>query len=128
MNEHPFMKHLLLALGAQPWCRVWRQNVGKVLVRDDHGRPLRQFDAGPPPGVADISGFVRPDGWRLEVEVKADGGERRREQRAFERVALAGGVVYVLVEYSELETLEQNVARAVDCVREAIRERRKRAA
>ncbi|WP_394825049.1 hypothetical protein [Pendulispora albinea] len=128
MDEHPFMKALLLALGSQPWCRVWRQNCGGVLVRDARGRVQRRFDAGPPAGVADISGFTRPDGWRLEIEVKAAGGRRAPNQIRFAELARANGVVHVFVEYDEELSLAQNVERAVELVQQAITERRARAA
>lgn len=127
-DEIPFMKELLLALGSQPWCRCWRQNVGSVVRRDDRGRVLGMFHAGPPNGVADISGFVRPEGWRLEVEVKADGGRRRKEQIAFSGVAGAGGVVYVIVEFDESADMATNVAAGVLLVELAISDRRRRAA
>lgn len=126
VDEHPYMQHLLLALGALPWCRVWRQNTGKVLVRDERGNPLRTFNAGPPPGAADISGLVRPDGYRLEVETKAEDGDLRKEQEKWRDMIIAGGGVYVVSQYDESIDMPENVRLGVSRVFHAVTERRAR--
>ncbi len=124
MTEAEFMRRLMLALGRRPDMRIWRQNVGSVPVRDDRGRIVRVFHAGVPKGAADISGFVRPEGWRLEIEVKGPGGELRPEQETFARLVTAGGCVYALAAYQERLSLAENLAVGVRAVEEAIAKRR----
>ena len=124
MTEAEFMRRLMLALGRRPDMRIWRQNVGSVPVRDADGRVLRVFHTGVPKGAADISGYVRPEGWRLEIEVKGPGGERRPEQETFARLVTAGGCVYALVGYDAQLSLAENLALGVRAVEEAIAKRR----
>lgn len=126
MSEHElaFMKRLLLALGRHPSLRVWRQNVGHVPIRDARGGVTRVFNAGPPVGAADLSGYVRPEGWRLEIEVKGDATPLRREQEIFARNVTAGGCVYVLVRHDAKQSVEDNLKTAVSDVERAIARRR----
>ena len=123
-HELAFMKRLLLALGRHPSLRVWRQNVGHVPIRDERGRVVRVFNAGPPIGAADLSGYVRPEGWRLEIEVKGDATPLRHEQEIFARNVTAGGCVYVLVRYDADRALDANLSAAVSEVEGAIARRR----
>jgi hypothetical protein len=125
-TEHEFMRRLMLALGRRRDMRVWRQNVGSIAIRDESGRIVRVFHAGPPKGAADLSGYVRPEGWRLEVEIKGPDGEVRPEQEVFARNVIAGGCVYVLVAYDNAESMNANVTAAVQEIEAAIRKRRDR--
>lgn len=118
--ELEYMRQLMLALGTHHDVRIWRQNCGQIPVRDHTGKVLRVFDAGPPNGAADISGFVRPEGWRLEIETKAAKGKPSKAQQIFARNVAAGGCVYVLVGYEADRTVEENVHCAVDQVERAI--------
>ncbi len=127
-GEIDFMHRLMLALGRKPDVRIWRQNVGSVPVRDDRGRIVRVFRAGAPKGAADITGYVRPDGWRLEIEVKGPGGSRSPQQETFARLVTQGGCVYALVAYDASRSTSDNVAAGVRVVETAIAERRRRAA
>ena len=120
------MRRLMLALGRRPDMRIWRQNVGSVPVRDDQGRIVRVFHTGVPKGAADISGYVRPEGWRLEIEVKGPGGELRPEQETFARLVTGGGCVYALAAYDDRQSLTENIALGVRVVDEAIAKRRAR--
>jgi hypothetical protein len=114
--ELPFMRHVLLALGARPELRVWRQNCGQIPVRDRTGKVVRVFYPGPPNGAADLSGIVFDSGKRLEIELKAADGKRSPEQvRWAEFIQRAGGV-YVLLTYDTSLDLDANVAAAVDAV------------
>lgn len=122
------MHRLMLALGRRPDVRIWRQNVGSVPVRDEHGRVMRVFRAGAPKGAADVTGYVRPEGWRLEVEVKGPGGVRSPQQESFARLVIQGGCVYALVVYDPTSSTSYNVAAGVRLVEAAIAERRRRAA
>jgi hypothetical protein len=123
--ETAFMRRLLLALGRRADMRIWRQNVGTVPVRDRTGRTQRVFSSGVPKGAADLSGYVRPEGWRLEIEVKGPGGRRSPEQETFARLVTAGGCVYALVAYDTAHAMADNVARGVRAVEAAIAIRRR---
>jgi hypothetical protein len=125
-SENEFMRRLMLALGRRQDMRLWRQNVGTVLIRDEHGRVLRAFHTGVPNGAADLSGYVRPEGWRLEIEAKGPGGEVSPEQAAFARTVAAGGCVYALVTYDEAQSMNANIADAIREIEAAIRKRRNR--
>lgn len=123
-DELEFQGELMLALGARPDMRVWRQNVGSVPVRNEHGRILRVFHAGPPTGASDISGIVRPEGWRLELEMKSATGERSPAQERWADMIIRGGGVYALLAYDADLSLAENVAAAVVAVEAAIARRR----
>jgi hypothetical protein len=86
------------------------------------------FHAGAPNGAADISGYVRPEGWRLEIEVKGPGGVRTPEQERFARLVTQGGCVYAFVAYDAERSMSENVAAGVRLVEATIAERRRRAA
>jgi hypothetical protein len=124
MTEQEFMRRLMLALGRRPDLRIWRQNVGSIPVRDAAGRIVRVFHSGIPKGAADISGFVRPEGWRFELEIKGADTPMTPEQEQFARLLHDGGCVVARVRYDELRTLAANVAAGVRIVDAAIRARR----
>ena len=123
-NEIEFMKRVMLALGSGQSIRLWRQNVGQVPVRDHSGKVLSIFDAGPPNGAADISGVVIPEGWRLEIEVKAAKGKRSKDQEQWAENVERWGCVYVLVDYDPALDIEANVELAQRKVRHTIEKRR----
>jgi hypothetical protein len=122
------MRRLMLALGRRPDMRIWRQNVGSIPVRDEQGRVVRVFHTGVPKGAADISGYVRPEGWRLEIEVKGPGGTRTPQQETFARLVTQGGCVYALATFDAGHSMAENVAAGVRLVEAALAERRRRAA
>lgn len=124
MSEFAFQQRLLLALGRRRDMVVYRQNVGTVLVRDSRGKVQRTFRAGPPRGASDISGIVRPEGWRLEIECKAPTGKRSKEQERWAGMVEAAGGVYALVTGGDDDA---SIARAVADIEAAIRKRRERA-
>jgi hypothetical protein len=113
MDEIPFMRHLLLALGLRPELRIWRQNTGKVPVRDRRGKIVRVFDPGVPNGAADISGIVRKSGRRIEIETKAADGEQEPDQENWQRMIESFGGIYVLITYDESRSLDENLTAAV---------------
>lgn len=128
VTEGEFMRRLMLALGRRPDMRIWRQNVGAIPIRDHEGRVLRVFRAGAPNGAADVTGYVRPEGWRLEIEVKGPGGIRSPAQENFARLVAAGGCVYALITFDPTRSMAENVAAGVRLVEAALAERRRRAA
>ncbi len=123
--ESEFQSHLLVALNAAGRdTRVWRQNAGKMQVRQRDGSS-RWIELAPK-GSADLTGIVRPEGWRLEVEVKGFKTAVKKHQVARSRFIEAFGGVSLKIRYDEEETLEQNVERGVQMVDDAIGKRRGR--
>lgn len=122
--EQSYLKTLMLALGLRKDLRIWRQNVGTVEVVK-RGKIVGIFDAGPPPGAADISGIVGPEGWRLEIETKASKTISRETQEAWEKMILKHGGVYVRVRYNENQTMEENISRTIKEIEEGIGRRRR---
>lgn len=124
VEELDFQGHVMLAAGALRDFRIHRQNVGSVAVRSRTGKVLRVFHAGPPVGASDLSGIVRPEGWRLEIELKSATGVRSPAQiRWADHIREFGGV-YVLIAFDEQLSLGANVDAAVAAIHEAIRRRR----
>ncbi len=118
------MRSLLLALGSRSDVRLWRQNVGRIPLRNESGDMARVFHAGPPRGAADLSGIIRPEGWRLEVEVKAAGGTRTHEQVRWAEFIRSSGGVYLLAQLDPELTTQDNVGRVVAALDAALRGRR----
>jgi len=123
-DELEFQDALRLRLGAHPSLRWWRQNTGSVPVRNQAGRVIRYFHAGPPTGAADLSGIVRPEGYRLEVELKSATGTRSAEQIRWADFIIESGGVYALVTYDADLSLADNVERASAIILAAIDARR----
>jgi hypothetical protein len=79
-DAHSELVHdILLALGALPDARIWRNSVGAARPLHNPARVLR-FGLK---GSADISGIVLPFGRRLEIEAKTGSGQPSKEQRSF---------------------------------------------
>lgn len=110
--EMEFMQLLILGLGAQPWCRCWRQNTGQVEVRDARGAVRGVFRAGPPTGAADVSGLVA-GGRRLEIECKAADGARTVEQERWAAMVARFGGLYLLAQLRPDEPVAEAVVRVV---------------
>lgn len=88
-DESALIRAVLLAVGARPDLRVWRQNTGAA--RLPSGRIVR-FGI---PGAADISGILR-GGRRLEIECKSRDGRLSALQERFCRVIQHHGGLYIL--------------------------------
>ncbi len=127
-DELEFQAAFMLAIGRRNDIRIWRQNTGSVPVRNTSGIVLRYFHAGPPTGAADLSGIVRPEGWRLEIEMKSATGTRSVEQTRWADMIVAAGGVYALIAYDATASPALNVERGVAIVLDAIDRRRRRAA
>lgn len=93
-RERLVQNEILRAYGTRPDMRLWRANVGVGKYLDRATGTLRVVRYGVP-GQADLSGIL-PGGVRLEIEVKAPGGQQSDEQRNFERMVRRFGGVYVL--------------------------------
>jgi hypothetical protein len=122
--ENDFRKMMIVALAHLPGVRVWPQNVGTIPVRNERGVLIRMFDPGPPVGVADISGVVAPEGYRLEVELKSSTYERSPEQITWAAFCETSGMVYALYRYDPKLTRAQNVLAGAMEVSDAIERRR----
>ncbi len=127
-DEAEFMRALMIAWGARREFTFWRQNCGSVVVRDRQGAPLRQFDAGPAMGAADLIGFCHGDGLHFEVEVKGHRTKLSRAQETRAKFVREAGAVYYVARYDEMRGLELSVALATRELLAAIEERRARKA
>ncbi|WP_147661046.1 VRR-NUC domain-containing protein, partial [Lacticaseibacillus saniviri] len=76
-SEHAIQSEIMIAV-SRAGCTIIRTNVGKV--RTDTGR---MFDAGPPKGWPDLTGFRHSDGKLILIEVKNETGRLRPEQKKF---------------------------------------------
>lgn len=77
-----------MALSARG-CVIIRTNTGKVMTRD--GRP---FNAGPPNGWPDLTGFVKATGQIILIEVKNQRGRLRDDQKRFAKMIAKYPVLY----------------------------------
>lgn len=119
MSESTFQKRLMIALSRVPGVRVWRQNTGGVTFRDAKTGSVRRFDAGPPKGAADVSGIVKPHGWRIEIECKAVRGRLSKEQRVWRDFIVASGGIYLLAsERDGVDAVVESVRSAVEARKE----------
>jgi hypothetical protein len=92
LSEQAIQHDILASFGALPWLRIWRSNTGLA-------RPINRPEAVVRFGVkgsADISGILRRDGRRLEIEVKAHRGRQTVEQLAYQAMITRMGGLYVL--------------------------------
>lgn len=89
-SESQLLAQILLALGRDPRCLVWRNNTGAL--PDQRGRVIRFGLVG----SADILGCLRPSGRFLAIEVKAANGHQSIAQKNFQRVITQAGGVYIL--------------------------------
>jgi hypothetical protein len=90
LSERALQTQILIKFGCRPGLRLWRQNSGLLWAKD--GRRVRATVIG----AADISGILRRDGRRLEIEVKSPTGRQSPEQKAFQAMIEAFGGKYIL--------------------------------
>lgn len=104
MRERPeaLIQHeILKSWGCHPRLRIARMNVGVGWFAA--GRPARKSDAGAYPvrfgvkGCADICGILAPTGRMLMIEVKAEEGTQRPEQKAMQAMITKHGGAYFVV-------------------------------
>jgi len=92
VKESGFSNRLRSVLWKIPGLTVWRQNSGKMMVRDEETGIKRRFD-GAPKGAADITGILAPEGIRVEIEANGKRGKMRPEQIQWAvRIQNAGGL------------------------------------
>jgi len=100
MKEKRLQNEILRAFGTKRWMRLWRANTGVAQI----GSRVVRFGV---PGQADLTGIL-PDGRRLEIEVKSDGGRQTEDQSNFQRMIERFGGVYVLAR--SVEDVERALA------------------
>lgn len=79
----------MIALGSQPWIRIWRQNSGKFCGYG--GTHI----VGAPKGAADIVGILQ-GGRHIEIECKTTMGTLSVEQAKWREMIRAMGGIYVV--------------------------------
>ena len=72
--EHRIQNEIRLALADS--CVIIRTNTGKVVTKDG-----RIFEAGPPVGWPDLTGYRRSDGRMVMIEVKTPTGRLSKIQK-----------------------------------------------
>lgn len=123
MLEQEFQQRFRTAVtDAQPKLplRIWRQPAGRIAAKRGG------YVECAPVGAADLSGIVKPEGWRIEVEMKAATTAESNEQGPWaEFIRESGGIAFQL-RYDEALSMEENLARSVEALRAAIHLRRGR--
>jgi len=93
-NHNELVKKTLVYIHSQGLGRFWPNNTGKV--RSEAGRWIQFGFKGSP----DIIGFNK-SGRFVGLEIKTGKAIQGREQKAFERVSLDHGCVYLVVRGEE---------------------------
>lgn len=93
-TESRLVAAILLAWGAHPRVRLWRQNSGLLWAPDGNGGVRRVRAAVP--GAPDLAGLLAPAGTYLGIECKTAVGRQSPEQRAFEAMLTKFGGIYIL--------------------------------
>jgi len=112
--EREVQNAVMLHVGARPFLRIWRQNVGVAVPIGVVHRAARLLDQGKiaeakqalararvvrfgAKGAADLTGGLAC-GVRLELEVKRPGGKQSPDQVLFQRVMNNLGCLYAVVD------------------------------
>ena len=93
MSEAQIQAKILLAFGATPHMRIWRNNSG-LLWAPGPGGTMRRVRASAE-GAPDIIGLLR-GGLFLGIEVKAERGRQDPAQVAFQKMIETMGGLYIL--------------------------------
>lgn len=125
ITEGVYQSFLWVKIGARPDTRLWRQNSGTAVIQGTNGP--RGFK-GAPKGAADLSGIVRPEGRRLEIEVKgpdyAPNKARDADQKAWRELIESFGGIYIFARYDKGLSLHENVLRVDRELTAAIEQKR----
>jgi hypothetical protein len=77
---------------------VWSQEAVTFVIRDEETRDVEYVKrAGPPKGAADITGIIKPEGWRLEIECKIGSRKRSPQQDRWGEFVQSFGGIYILL-------------------------------
>lgn len=110
-SEQEWMSALLLVVPRVMRVRLFRQVPGGRRVAGGG------FMRGAPVGAADLTGWCRGSGRRVEMECKY-AGRVTAEQERWIATASGDGVVALVARYEPAETLRANLARVVDALRQ----------
>lgn len=113
-SEQEWMSALLLVVPRVVRVRLFRQVPGGRRVAGGG------FMRGAPVGAADLTGWCRGSGRRVEIECKLGSGRLTAEQERWLATAGEEGVVALVARYEPAETLRANLARIVDALRAQI--------
>jgi hypothetical protein len=86
--EHDIQNDIRVAL-SQHGVVIIRTNTGKVRTKDG-----RYFNAGPPDGWPDLTGYVKKTGKMVLVEVKNERGRLRDDQKKLAKLFRQSPVIY----------------------------------
>ena len=113
-SEQEWMSAILLVVPRVMRVRLFRQVPG--------GHTMRRggFMRGAPVGAADLTGWCRGSGRRIELEAKYGNGRTTPDQLRWIETASAEGVVALVARYEPAETLRANLGRIVDALRAQI--------
>lgn len=100
--------------------RLWRQPAGSVEAKRGG------YVECAPVGAADLSGIVAPEGWRLEIEMKAETTVESDEQGPWAKFIRDSGGIAFQLRYDESLSMEENLAAATSALRAAVVLRRLR--
>lgn len=93
-TEAHVLAEILLAWGAHPQVRLWRQNSGLLWAPDGKGG-MRRVRAAVP-GAPDLAGLLSPAGRYLGIECKTIAGRQSPDQQAFAQMLGRFGGLYIL--------------------------------
>lgn len=113
-SEQEWMSALLLVVPRVLRVRLFRQ------VPGGHRVQRGGFMRGAPVGAADLTGWCRGTGRRIELEAKYGAGRTTPDQERWLATASDEGVVALLARYEPAETLRANLSRVVDALRQLI--------
>jgi hypothetical protein len=91
MSEKEIQQRILLALGALPFIRCWRQQSGMFFTATGQACPIGVI------GCADLRGVMAPYGTVIEIEVKSETGRQSEQQKKYQAMITAMGGHYLLV-------------------------------
>lgn len=113
-TEQEWMSALQLVVPRALRVRLFRQVPGGRRVAGGG------FMRGAPVGAADLSGWCRGPGRRIELECKYGAGRLTADQERWIQTACDEGVVALVARYEPGESLRANLARVVDALRAQI--------
>jgi hypothetical protein len=113
-SEQEWMSAILLVVPRVLRVRLFRQVPGGRRVAGGG------WMKGAPVGAADLTGWCRGSGRRVELEAKYGNGRTTPDQERWLATASDEGVVALLARYEPAETLRANLGRIVDALRAQI--------
>lgn len=99
--EKKLQDGLLLGIGSLPWCRVWRNNVGRARPLNS---PKTVVHYGRK-GMSDVFGLLR-GGRFICIEVKSDTGTESPEQKSWGAMVQSMGAIYIVARLAKGTTNE----------------------